>query len=127
VQGSAGELKPDESPANQALVQNWQAILNQVREYNPNTYGLLNSCKLRYMKNNMLILGFASDLLMNQMLKKENMEIVERVLRQVMEKEISVRCVISNASGTAIPDDVDNDGMVAAALRDLGGEIVDIQ
>jgi hypothetical protein len=121
------EAEPEESPANQALAHNWENILSQVRERNPNTYGLLNSCKLRHMKNNVLILGFASELLKNQMLKKENLEIVESTLAQVMEKEIAVRCVISNASGTSLPDEVDNDGMVAAALRDLGGEIVDIQ
>jgi hypothetical protein len=98
-----------------------------VRERNPNTYGLLNSCKLRHLKKDVLILGFASELLKNQMIKKENLEIVEGVLAQVMGREIAVRCVISNARGTTIPEEVDNDGMVAAALRDLGGEIVDIQ
>jgi hypothetical protein len=30
-------------------------------------------------------------------------------------------------AGKSLPADVDNDGMVATALRDLGGEIVDIQ
>ena len=74
-----------------------------------------------------MVLGFSSDVLKNQMNKKENVEIVRRVLSQTLAKEIEIRCVISTASGNAIPPEVDNDGMVAAALRDLGGEIVDIQ
>ncbi len=74
-----------------------------------------------------MILGFASDVLKNQMNKRENLEIVERVFTQVLGRDISVRCVISTAKRTSIPPDVDSDGMVAAALRDLGGEIVDIQ
>ena len=44
---------------------------------------------------------------------------------QVMGESIPVRCVLSAAK--SIPADLDNDGMVATALRDLGGEIVDIQ
>jgi len=48
-------------------------------------------------------------------------------MEQVLGAPITVRCVINTAKRTAIPTEVDDDGMVAAALRDLGGEIVDIQ
>ena len=75
----------------------------------------------------MLILGFASDILKNQMNKRENLEIVQQVVSQVLGKEIAVRCVITSAKNTDIPSEVDDDGMVASALRDMGGEIVDIQ
>jgi DNA polymerase-3 subunit gamma/tau len=125
---------PKEEPAEsqeqgerQELLDKWEHILNLVRSQNPSTYGLLNSCKLRHLKQNILILGFASDVLKNQMTKRENMQIIESVFSQVFDREIRVRCVISTADRTAIPPDVDSDGMVAAALRDLGGEIVDIQ
>ncbi|HEX6304576.1 MAG TPA: DNA polymerase III subunit gamma/tau [Anaerolineales bacterium] len=118
---------PEDQHARQEIRDNWDRILNQVRSQNPNTYGLLNSIKLRHLKGNMLILGFASDVLKNQMNKRENLEIVERVFSEVLDREVSVRCVISTAKRTTIPPDVDTDGMVAAALRDLGGEIVDVQ
>jgi hypothetical protein len=45
----------------------------------------------------------------------------------VMEKDINIKCVISTAQRSEIPDEVDSEGMVASALRDLGGEIVDVQ
>ena len=121
------ETDPQDTHALHILDENWDQILQSVRQANPNTYGLLNSTKSRYVKDNLLILGFASDVLKNQMNKKENSEIVRQVVSRILAKEIEIRCIISTARGNVIPPEVDNDGMVAAALRDLGGEIVDIQ
>ena len=121
------QTDPRDAQTLQTMDENWDQILQSVKRSNPNTYGLLNSTKSRHIKGNLLVLGFSSDVLKNQMNKKENVEIVRRVLSQTLAKEIEIRCVISTASGNAIPPEVDNDGMVAAALRDLGGEIVDIQ
>lgn len=117
----------DENPALKDMIKNWSQILALVREQNPNTYGLLNSCKSRYLKGNVLTLGFASDVLKNQMSKRENLEIVQGVLSQVLGVDLLVRCVINTAKRNALPPDVDHNGMVATALRDLGGELVDIQ
>jgi len=41
--------------------------------------------------------------------------------------EVPLRCFVVSSRRGGMPPDVDSDGMVAAALRDLGGEIVDIQ
>jgi hypothetical protein len=46
-------------------------------------------------------------------------------MEQVLGEVMPVRCIMSMGGG--LPDDIDQDGMVASALRDLGGEIVDIQ
>ena len=121
------ETDPRDTHALQTLDENWDQILQSVKRANPNTYGLLNSTKSRQVKDNLLILGFASDVLKNQMDKKENIEIVRQVVAQLLAREIGIRCIISTARGNAIPSEVDSDGMVAAALRDLGGEIVDVQ
>jgi hypothetical protein len=40
---------------------------------------------------------------------------------------VLIRCRVITGKQSAPPADVDTDGMVAAALRDLGGEIVDMQ
>jgi DNA polymerase-3 subunit gamma/tau len=109
------------------LDQTWPQVLVNVRKDHPNLYGLLNSCQSRHLAGSVLIIGFASDILKNQMNKRENLEIVQQVVSQVLEKEIAVRCVITSAKNTDIPSEVDDDGMVASALRDMGGEIVDIQ
>ena len=109
------------------LQQHWPQVLSLVRKQNPNVYGLLNSCRSRHLNGKVLVLGYASEVLKNQMTKKENLDLVQQALQQALGEPITVRCVINTAKRTSIPTEVDDDGMVAAALRDLGGEIVDIQ
>jgi hypothetical protein len=41
--------------------------------------------------------------------------------------DVPIQCVAGVGKAGAIPPDIDSDGMVATALRDLGGEIVDVQ
>jgi DNA polymerase-3 subunit gamma/tau len=115
---------PEES---HILNQHWPQVLGLVRKQNPNTYGLLNSCRSRHLNGNVLVLGFASDVLKNQMAKKENLNLVQQAMEQELGTPITVKCVINTAKRSTIPTEVDDDGMVAAALRDLGGKIVDIQ
>jgi hypothetical protein len=79
------------------------------------------------MNGNLLVLGFASDVLKNQMSKQENLTLVQGAVSQALGKQIAIRCVINTVRRNVIPADVDDNGMVAAALRDLGGEIVDVQ
>jgi DNA polymerase-3 subunit gamma/tau len=113
--------------ATQTLAESWPRMLKWVREHNPNTYGLLNSCKSRFIRNDVLILNFASDVLKEKMEKPENVEIVVRALQHVFQRQMQVESKVDTAQRDAIPPGVDEDGMVAAALRDLGGEIVDIK
>jgi hypothetical protein len=55
------------------------------------------------------------------------MELVLRILQQVFGHPVPLRVVVSTGKQSSLPPDIDSDGMVATALRDLGGEIVDIQ
>lgn len=109
------------------LDEQWPQVLSMVREKRPNLSGLLNSCQSRHLDGSVLILGFASDLVKNMMDTRDNIAIVQEVISQLLGVEIIVRCGITSARSTDIPTEVDGDGMVASALRDLGGEIVDIQ
>jgi DNA polymerase-3 subunit gamma/tau len=59
--------------AAQLLEDNWKQILALTRQHSPNTYGLLNSCKTRHLKDQILTLGFASDVLKFQMEKSSNL------------------------------------------------------
>jgi DNA polymerase-3 subunit gamma/tau len=112
---------------NQGFDQVWTKTLAIVRVDNPNTYGLLNSTKSKYIKGDELILSFASELLKNKMEKRENIKAVEDALTQVLQRQIIIRCKVDIARRDEIPAGVDENGMVAAAVRDLGGEVVDIQ
>ncbi len=118
---------PRDDQQSSNLNRNWPQVVGMVRKEHPNLYGLLNSCQSRHLAGNVLILGFASDILKNQMAKRENIEIVRKAVSRVLQTEVDVRCVITTAKNNDIPAEVDDDGMVASALRDMGGEIVDIQ
>lgn len=118
---------PPEDQLTKKLSQQWPQVLSMVRDKRPNLSGLLNSCQSRHLNGSVLILGFASDLVKNMMNTRENIAIVQEIVSQLLGTEITVRCGITTARNTDIPTEVDGDGMVASALRDLGGEIVDIQ
>jgi hypothetical protein len=54
-----------------------------------------------------------------------NLEILKKVMEKVLGESIQIHCILSSSG--ELPAEIDQDGMVATALRDLGGEIVDIQ
>ncbi len=125
------EPAPEEehSPGDQLfrkVLENWRQVLAAARGHNPTTQGLLNSCKPAGMKDGVLYLGFASDFTKKKMESGNNIDVTCKTLLQVLGVEIPVRCFVASGTGS-LPPEVESDGMVAAALRDLGGEIVDIQ
>ena len=123
------EVKPTPSESGLTLEivrENWRQVLTLVRQRNPQTQGLLNSCKPLGFKDGALYLGFNSDFAKAKMEKAEHLELAQQILAQVLGKGIPIRCIVAG-SRQGPPPDVDSDGMVATALRDLGGEIVDIQ
>jgi DNA polymerase-3 subunit gamma/tau len=103
----------------------WQQVRATVRQQNPPLAALLNSCRLLEVKDGVLVLGFASEVLRSKMDTPGQSDAVRKVLAQTLGVDLPLRCVVSN-SRQASPPDVKPDGMVAAALE-AGGEIVDIQ
>ncbi len=117
------ETSADPLPNN--VAGHWREILTLVRQENPQTQALLNSCKPLGVKNGTLILGFNGEFAKSKMEQGDNLDILSRVMERVLGESMPVRCIMSTSG--EIPEDIDQDGMVASALRDLGGEIVDIQ
>jgi DNA polymerase-3 subunit gamma/tau len=111
-------------PAGQ-IINNWKQVQASVKASSPNLAALLNSCKSIDVQGNELILGFASDVLISKMEKPEHLELTSKVLADLLDVDLKIRCVVTNAKGK-LPPNVKQDGMVAAALQH-GGEIVDIQ
>lgn len=120
---STGEA---ESQSTQKLAAVWQQLLTLVRQQSQPAYGTLNSCTTREMHGDHLTLSFASDVLKTKMEKPENLELLSGALLQLFGREIFIQCVVDTARRDTVPPGVDDDGIVAAALRDLGGELVDI-
>jgi DNA polymerase-3 subunit gamma/tau len=104
--------------------QSWLKVKDKLKTRDANLHALLNSVRARELRGNALYLGFASELLKEKMEKKENMEVMQTVLDEVMGGKMEVRCFLATAKSTDLPAGVDTSGMVAAAVR-LGGEIVD--
>ena len=107
------------------VVKAWRQICTEVKSENPTLNALLNSGHPLEVKNNLLVLGFASDILRSKADLPEQIEITRGAIAKVLGVDLSVKCVVTNARQTA-PPNVKADGMVAAALK-AGGEIVDTQ
>jgi len=105
---------------------NWRHILAFIHRSNSTTEALLRSGRVLGVKNGTVYLGF-SEVLKSKMEKSENMELVRHAFQQVLELEVPIQCLVSVGKAGTLPPDIDSDGMVATALRDLGGEIVDVQ
>jgi len=107
------------------LLEAWKDIRAQVKKTAPNLEALLNSCKSLDVQGNTLVLGLASDVLVDKIEKPEQMEIIQKAMMDMLGVMLKIRCVVTNAKGK-VPADVDQNGLVAAAIQ-AGGEVVDIQ
>jgi DNA polymerase-3 subunit gamma/tau len=110
----------------QMVTDNWRRITSLVRQKSPNVEALLKSGRVLGIKDGVLYYGL-SEVLKSKLEKSESIALIQEVLSQVFGREVPFRCVASSGKTGRLPPDVDGDGMVAAALRDLGGEIVDVQ
>ena len=119
------ESQPVTDSLPQSVAQNWEQILKLVRDQNPQTQALLNSCRPLGVKGNALVLGFNGEFAKSKMEDGENIDVFQGAMDQVLGQTMPVLCIV--AKGGELPPDIDQDGMVATALRDLGGKIVDVQ
>jgi len=122
---SSGEYDLVDQKAIQTLSESWNLLLSIVRKQNPRAYGLLNSSKSRFIHGDVLDLYYSSDVLKVQMERPENLEVACQALYQIFQRDIRIQCKVDITKRDKIPPGVDENGMIAAALRDLGGEIVD--
>ncbi|MFQ5942709.1 MAG: DNA polymerase III subunit gamma/tau [Anaerolineales bacterium] len=113
----------------QQVLDSWPDLLAAAYGRDPQTQALLNSCKPLGVDDRALVLGFQSDLLREKMEKGHNQQIVSDALGEVLDTEMDVRCVLLRDWGgdasTGPSPPMPEGGMVAAALRDLGAEVVD--
>jgi DNA polymerase III subunit gamma/tau len=115
----------------QTVNQNWRQVLNLLREHKHfQTEAFLRSSRLLGIKESTLILGLNSEFSKSKMESGDHLEATRTALSRVLGVEMQVRCVVSTGklNDKMLADlDIDNDGMVGTALRDLGGEVVDVQ
>ena len=122
--GKVPRLQADPLPME--IKKSWDKVKRKVREYDPFTQALLNSCEPMGIHKGKLVLAFNSDLLRTKMEQGEHLENTRKALQAVLGKAMQVRCT-TTSERRQIPDDVDQDGLVATAVRDMGAKIVDGQ
>jgi DNA polymerase-3 subunit gamma/tau len=107
------------------VVKVWRDIRSVIKPDHPGIEALLNSCKPLEVRGDELYLGFQSNTVRDLMDVPEKMKVAKDAIKEVLNVDLSIKCVVTGAKGK-LPPDVNPDGMVATALRN-GGEIVDIQ
>ncbi len=110
----------------------WREILAAAKRRDPHTQALLNSGRPLGIERGTLVLGFASDLLRERMEKRDNLALVRQSIEEVIGQAMPVRCVLlrswsANEAEDDAPSGVEDGGMVATAMRDLGAQVVDVK
>ena len=106
------------------IIKSWKHLAASLPKSQANLSALLNSVKMIDVQGKTLVLGLASDVLVSKIDKPDQIEAIQKLIKDNFNVELSVRCVVTNAKGK-VPANVAQDGMVAAAIQH-GGEIVDM-
>jgi DNA polymerase-3 subunit gamma/tau len=107
------------------ILKAWKPMSSALPKSQANLSALMNSVKMIDVQGATLILGLASDVLVSKIDKPDQIEAIQKLIKDEFGADVSVRCVVTNAKGK-IPANVAQDGMVATAIQH-GGEIVDTQ
>ncbi|MHB8778338.1 MAG: DNA polymerase III subunit gamma/tau [Anaerolineales bacterium] len=134
---SKPEVKRPESPKDEAsasdkpiinageIVKSWKSLAASLPKSQANFSALLNSVKMIDIQGDTLVLGLASDVLVSKLDKPDQIEIIQKLIKDSFHVDLSIRCIVTNAKGK-VPANVSQDGMVATAIQH-GGEIVDME
>jgi len=107
------------------VIKAWKHLSSSLPKTQANLSALLNSVRMIDVQGKTLILGLASDVLVSKIDKPDQIEAIQKLIKDEFGMNVNVRCVVTTAKGK-IPPNVAQDGMVAAAIQH-GGEIVDMQ
>jgi DNA polymerase-3 subunit gamma/tau len=109
------------------VLEAWGRIIKRVRDSNPTTQALLNTCRPLGLKEGTLILSFRSDINKTKMEKEDHLRVCRQVIEEVLGQPVPVECVLGSGEDQGLPEGVEPDGLVATAVRDLGGKYVNDQ
>lgn len=124
VAGSHPEPSRDTSSHAAQILRKWEQIVQAVRDFNPTTQALLNSCTPLGMEEGSLILSFKNEIIKSKMENGTHLDICREVIDDVVGEEYPIKCVVGRSKGKDLPQDVDPDGLVATTVRELGGKYV---
>lgn len=121
----APSAPPSPTISLEAVLKVWKQASARIKERDKNLSALLNSGRPLEIRDGVLLVGFASDILQGKFNRPENLELTRNVLRELLGVNLPAQGVVTGGKN-ALPPHVKPDGLVAAASQ-LGGEIIDIQ
>jgi DNA polymerase-3 subunit gamma/tau len=129
--------KKASAPANEgavtarAVAENWEAILEAAYRLDTRTQALLRSGKLLGVREGRVVIGFPTEILREKMEKGHSLTHARQAIEQVLGARVEVRCVLlsrwSGEESAAPVEPMADDGMVATAVRELGGHVVAVR
>lgn len=116
----------------QMVLDSWSEVLMAARRYDPRVQALLNTCRPLGIESGVLTIGFRSDLLREKMEKGHNISMASKALEETLGLSMGIRCVLTDSwmpgrGGLDKPPPIEDGGMVATAVQDLGAQVVDVE
>jgi DNA polymerase-3 subunit gamma/tau len=120
------QTSPAQNPSIDAndIIKAWKHMSATLPKSQANLSALMNSVRMIDIQHGTLVLGLASEVLVSKIDKPDQIEIIQKLIRDQFGVDMPVRCMVTTARGK-IPPNVPQDGMVATAIQH-GGEIVDL-
>ncbi len=122
---------PEADLTYERVLDGWEGILAAAFDRDPRCQALLNSGQPLGLEDGKLVLGFASDLLREKMEKGDNRAVALDALEAALGRPVGMKCVLTSRwQGGRAPADtvpVEEGGMVATALRDLGAHVAEVR
>jgi DNA polymerase-3 subunit gamma/tau len=107
------------------IIKAWKPMSAALPKSQANLSALMNSVRMIDVQGTTLILGLASNVLVSKLDKPDQVEVIQKLIKDQFGVDVDIRCIVTNAKGK-VPPNVPQDGMVATAIQH-GGEIVDVQ
>jgi DNA polymerase-3 subunit gamma/tau len=118
------ETKKNKQFDGNAIQAQWKEIRATAKLISPETGALLNSCKSISIRRGRLVLEFSSGILQSKMENGRNISSAKQAIKQVSGMDMEIDCEVAGKEKAQVPVDldVDQDGMLGAALS-LGGKM----
>ena len=106
------------------VMEKWPVILEKVKDYNHSLIASLKLAQPVAIEGNYLILVFTYKFHKDSVEARKNRIIVDQVIEEVLGSKLLVKPVLASEwQGSAIAEPIENKGILASALKIMGGEV----
>lgn len=127
---------PKKTPKNiEDILEKWDSVLDEIKSYNHSIRAFLKASRPVDLEGDTIILEFFYPFHRERIADAKNKVIVEKVVSEVLGKDYSIKCTLSEkpkneikqekSDNKNIKDDSSDDAVLKEALEVFGGEIVE--